>query len=127
MELFHYTCEHGRAALGDVGVVVPMRKHAPESAERLPADWGWMADLVWFTDQWPPDRIDLGLTMAVTPCDRTQHRYRATDASSLVPWHVGWLELPRNAWMLTQGDRRPGRWWLGWDPVPVAYDPPKGA
>lgn len=119
LQLFHYTCDHGRAAIGPSGFVVPIRVHSPEAAARLPVELAWMGEVSWFTDMAVPDRIALGLTSAMQPCDRTAFRYRVTDAAECLPWSVAYRLLPRDAWRLTVGDHLPGRWWVAWEPVPV--------
>jgi hypothetical protein len=120
--LFHYTCDHGRAALGRAGFAVPIRTHSPTAAAQLPEELAWMAELVWFTDQRHPDPVALGLTRATIDCDRTRFRYRVTDPAGIDPWLTVTRSLPRAAWKLTQGDARPGQGWVARGPVPVELD-----
>lgn len=124
MPLFHYTCDHGRDAIGTEGFIAPPRIHSPEVAERYPEELAWLADVVWLTNQPHPDPIALGLTSEILDCDRTRWRYRVTDSMGCESYMLAarsWL--PRSAWQLTVGDHRPGLWWVarGW--VPVELDP----
>lgn len=124
--LYHFTCDHGREALGKTGLVKPPAQWAPEAAKKYPEGWGWLGEVCWFTDLARPDAIALGLTSATLGCDRTRWRYRVTDDTGIKPWAVAARSLPRTAWQLTIGDYLPGRWWLAWGPVPVQLDPAPG-
>lgn len=122
MNLYHYTCTHGRVAIGDRGVVMPIADHAPDAVHRCPEDWRWLTYLCWFTDLYPPDRLSLGLTMDTVACDRTVHRYRATDTRSLVRWLDTRATWPPTARVLNSAGL-PGRWWVSYLPVPVELVP----
>lgn len=107
VQLWHYTCDHGRRHIGDVGALQPNRGR------------------VWLTDLAEPDRDALGLTMRLLTCDRTQHRYRVLDDAGAVPYHAVRLaeftadqrdELETGGGLLRH-------WWIATTPVPVMYDP----
>lgn len=110
VELYHYTCDHGRQAIGLSGMLLP---------HGLPGG----VQLVWLTDMSTPDRRSLGLTSAMLRCDRTQHRYRITDDTGVMRWlavrrrfhSLGLLELTPGV--------RPAHWWVSLTPIPAAYDP----
>lgn len=128
--LYHYTCQHGRDALADKGEVVSIRLHDPEAFATLTRrGLGLWALLSWFTDLDEPVREVLGLTSESITCDRTEYRYRVTDASNCERWvgstirrfigkqgsFVQRLEL--------SGHALPMHWWVAVDPVPVEFDP----
>ena len=95
--LWHFTCEHGRRALGKRGLLV-----AP-----LPNPLLGGARLIWVTTEAAPDRERTGLTMHSTPCDRMAYRYRVLQPERCTPWLLspvhaaapaGRLGRPRIAW-----------------------------
>jgi hypothetical protein len=116
--VFHYTCEHGRAALGDSGELMTGRMLNP----RMPA-WLWMSDLVWMTDLSVPIRDALGLTMRLTGCDRTRHRYVVTDATHVVPWTSVRRTVSHPEDVEDVPGARPAHWYVSRVPVPVLYAP----
>lgn len=75
--LYHYTCDHGREALGDLG---QLRTAAElmSPAKRDSLDPGLVALLswCWLTDLATPHRDALGLTSHTLGCDRAAHRYQ---------------------------------------------------
>ena len=73
MRLFHYTCEHGRAGIGDNGWLRPAQTF-----------WGG-EPLIWLTDMDVPDRVGLGLTSHILSCDRLDYRY-VVEALAAYPW-----------------------------------------
>jgi len=115
--LWHYTCDHGRAALGESGRVIP----AHRITDRATAPTGRYA---WFTDLGTPVREALGLTMNLTTCDRTAHRYRVTDEASVVPWMEVRRDFPADWREGLEGipGARPRHWWVAVGPVPVVLD-----
>lgn len=117
---WHFTCEHGRAALGDAGELVPAVLLVPDPA-RL-ALW-WPARLVWLSDLPYPDRQALGLTSHLITCDRTAHRYRVTDAATVQPWARARRPFRHEAAALEVPGTRPAHWYVSGEPVPVEYDP----
>lgn len=121
--LWHFTCTHGRDAIGTTGLAMPMAAHNPQAAARMLPEWAWLSGLVWFTDQPQLDPIALGLTSSLLDCDRMAWRYQVTDPTSCVRW-LDYMrqhrrQLPRNARQLNVGDHRPGTWWVATQPVPV--------
>lgn len=114
--LYHYTCDHGHALIGEDDVVVPATHQSGEAI-------GTPGEYAWFTDLSVPIREALGLTSTILACDRTAHRYRVTDAAGIIPWTAvrrvyRWglaLELAPRA--------RPAHWFVATEPVAVVYDP----
>lgn len=121
--LYHYTCSHSRAELGDYGTLLPTADRADISHLGINA---WPAFFVWLTDRPEPDADALGLTRNYIACDRTEHRYRVTDASTTVPWLDHLQAEPQYAsvaMLLESPGADPSAWWVSKMPVPVAYDP----
>lgn len=118
--LWHYTCDHGRAAIGDIGRLVPARSLQPDGAPDY-----WTAHLVWLTDLAIPDRNALGLTMHLVTCDRMAYRYRVTDTVDVVPWWLLRRELPgpMTAEIETAHGSTPMHWWVSTRPVPAVFAP----
>jgi hypothetical protein len=123
--LYHYTCEHTRAAIGASGHLMPMRMHAPQAVERIPPEYPWLADTVWLTDLAEPDRGALGLTSFTLSCDRTAVRYVA-DNPPAVPFHDWSRGLARDVrkamlrgLVYTEPEARPASWWVATEPVAV--------
>lgn len=110
---YHYTCDHGRQGLGDIGVAVP--------AWHLTRDrWFWTAEFLWLTDLPEPDAEMLGLTQRRLRCDRTAHRYVVARSGAVVPW----LDVNHpNAWELAEAGGDPARWFVSTVPLAVRYAP----
>lgn len=114
LRLYHFTCDHGHEQID--------RNIVPAAVLTSRASGG-PGDLAWFTDLTVPQRDALGLTSHILSCDRTVHRYRATDATDLVPW-IGvrrfypWAEELESA-----PGARPRHWYVADVPIPVVYDP----
>lgn len=124
--LWHYTCEHGRAALGDAGLLLPMSDpRRTDISGRVVEPFAWLMDLVWCTDLDVPVVAALGLTMDTIGCDRTRHRYRVVDPAGLMPWHRYARELTRRQRVSLEAQRggMPAHWWVATGAVPVVYDP----
>ena len=121
---YHYTCDHGRAALGDDGTLSALTMRRPFTT---PLPW-WMA-YVWLTDMATPMREALGLTANFTACDRTRYRYRVVDVSTVQPWTTVARNLSRDARDLLEASpgARPKHWYVSGDPVPVTFDPHRKA
>jgi hypothetical protein len=125
--LYHYTCEHGRAALGDSdGVVVPPRVHSPGHLDSLPVRFGVLAELSWFTDLDVPYREALGLTSTLDGmCDRTRYRYRVVADRDVERWlRSRWRTVPVLRALEHAPGAMPSHWYVSSHPVPVVYDPP---
>lgn len=128
--LFHYTCQHGRKGLGEIGLVTPTSMLNPEAVADPAEDpilW-WLQRRVWFTDLATPNRHALGLTQNFTRCDRTRWRYRLTvepEDTGLVPWVDVRRDVPSSIRELLEHSpgARPRHWWVALDQtVPVTYD-----
>jgi hypothetical protein len=122
--LWHYTCSHGRADIGESGLLLPIATQAAMGREidrgMIPPYAAPLLCMVWATDMDNPEPEPLGLTRDTTPCDRTAYRYAApADAFThwgrvrgrLHPRLVDGLELARGA--------EPARWWVAFGPVPA--------
>lgn len=130
MTFYHYTCDHGRVALGTTGTVRTVADWAPDTAAKMPPKHAWMTKVSWFTDLDIPDRRGLGLTSTRLECDRMAWRYTATDPTHLQPWlAVARRHAPRrDAADLRNGKgRRPAHWFVSTLPVPVELDRIYGA
>ena len=125
-ELFHYTCQHGHAALSRTRTVVPVTTHTPTAAVLLPPELAALAALAWFTDLTPPDPYALGLTNKTIPCDRTEYRWRVT-RTDRPPIGWGRVRAHMSGAVLDGLEAYPGaepaRWWVASWPVPVTFDP----
>ena len=116
MDLYHYTCAHGRIAIEASGrFVIP-------ATSQTGLAFGLPGEFAWFTDLDAPIRDALGLTSHTLSCDRTAHRFRVLDASPIVPWMS-----VRRAWSWAEElesapDARPMHWFVATEPVAVTYD-----
>ena len=126
MTLYHYTCEHGHAALSRAPLLLPSRVHSPRAADRIPRDLAWMLDVVWMTDLDEPMPESTGLTSRGIVCDRTAHRWRVVDEQNVELW-VRWLRAhrvqPAVVEALHSGPHAlPMHWYVSELPVPVVLD-----
>lgn len=115
IDLFHYTCDHGRRGLGDLGFTKPNL----HPAIGVP--------LTWFTTADTPDPMALGLTRDMLECDRTAFRYLvvATEPRDKIePW-LGSMAQARTS-PFTQAELHrhgePGTWWIAKVPVLVVRE-----
>jgi hypothetical protein len=119
-DLFHYTCDHGRHGIGDMGY---LRSVASLTGRRDLPD---LARWIWLTDLDIPVRDALGLTSHLLGCDRTAHRYRVADTPHMVePWtKVRRLAAPADREALESSPgARPRHWFVTRFPIAVVYDP----
>ena len=106
MTLYHFTCDHGRQAIGKAGLIRPNRRA--------------MVPVAWFTDLPDPDAVELGLTSIILSCDRLAHRYRVTDASNVVPWsEFGNVHPGIRAALESSPGAQPDHWFVASKPVPA--------
>ncbi len=119
MPLYHYTCDHSRAAITDL--LLPSRDLVDPGHPN--ADLA--SPFVWLTDLTVPIPQALGLTMTAIACDRTVHRYRVTNPSDCNHWLDVRKMLPSHYVELLEAAPgvRPAHWWISTSPVPVVYDP----
>ena len=106
--LFHFTCDHGRAAIGVRGELRPQVEHPLLHVK-----------VVWLTSEPMPDREATGLTMRLTRCDRMAYRYVVTDLRPCRPWldsseRAG---APRGAVAVLEQFGDPEHWWVATEPV----------
>lgn len=106
--LWHFTCADGRAGILRSGAVQPLRPSHPGPSQ-----------YAWFTDLDGPDRLALGLTSHILDCDRTEHRFRATDTSGLRPWVEVRRMHPWARLIETAPGAMPRHWYVSTEPVPV--------
>lgn len=122
--LWHYTCAHGRAHLGDRGTLQPPFMQGAD-ATRVPDVASALLAMVWATDMATPDPDALGLTQHRLTCDRTAYRY-AVPVYAFQRWGRIRGQLPAtlvDALELATG-AQPARWWVTFGPVPGAvYSP----
>lgn len=121
--LWHFTCSHGRAALGHQSKLLPLNEWNPAAAELLAPDARVLAELIWMTSEpTVSDPRALGLTRRLSLCDRTEYRYRVLDAAPARLYVDVWRELlPRSMHVELCGapGARPGLWWVATAPVSV--------
>jgi hypothetical protein len=117
--LWHFTCEHAYARIGDTGLLRPAVQLRPT---RLGA-W-WPAWYVWLSDLGYPDRVALGLAaVKAHSCDRTAYRYRVTDETLVKAWVAARKAHPTRLRLALEGPgSRPAHWFVSTDPVPVVLD-----
>lgn len=123
--LWHYTCAHGRAEIGRVGLLKPPERLQAGHGRRLPTHLKWMSYAVWATDLDRPDPDALGLTSWTLGCDRTEFRYRILTPDAVMPWREYAEHLPAEAVtaLETAPGAQPDRWWVGsGHSVPVRLD-----
>lgn len=115
-DLYHYTCAHQAAGIDRTGEVLPLVLLLPRR-RALP----WVATVAWFTDLARPDRHGLGLTSHTLRCDRTERRYRVTDASNVVPYARWARHAAREDREELEGvpGARPAHWYVADCGVPV--------
>lgn len=127
--LYHWTCDHGRRAIGDAGLVYPAIRVADKAVTAGSLTW-WVAAYSWWTDiavASDDARAQLGLTHRLVRHDRMAHRYRIdpADAALVKPWAT-----VRRHWPAAFADELesapgadPSHWWLAWQPARAAYAP----
>lgn len=126
--LYHYTCQHGRIAIGAKGTLLtPKAQHSKRQIAQLFRDYRReLKNLIWLTDLDVPHAEALGLTSYSLPCDRTQHRYRVADDAQRIGHWMQWRGgfNPRLVHELESASgAMPMHWWITSSPVPVVYDP----
>lgn len=116
--LWHYTCVHGRIALGVGGTLLPVALQRPDVAERVNPAAQELLAMVWATDLSYPDPFALGLTRATIVCDRTRFRYRVPASAFTRYGRVRHRMRPdlRNA-LESAYMAEPVHWWVAFTPV----------
>jgi hypothetical protein len=125
MTLWHYTCEHGRRALGETGTLLPAALQSGVDVTRIRARHRWLLQVAWATDLDAPDIAGLGLTNETISCERWRHRYRITNESAFAPWHSYARTLPVSERDLleTATGALPAHWWVATLPAVAVYSP----
>ena len=111
--LYHFTCEHGHGALGEMGYLVPQIRHP---------QLGCL--VTWLTTEREPNREASGLGMHVTTCDRMAYRYLVCEPIKARPW-IGSPErnaapVPVLLDLERYGD--PEHWWVTSRPTLAMID-----
>lgn len=122
IDLWHYTCEHSRAALLEDPFVRPIGTLPQAVDAQLIPD---LARFCWFTDLDEPIADALGLTMRTIQCDRTVARFAVLDPVGVFRWtkvRRTVNPLVRAALEAAQG-AMPAHWWVADAPVPVKESP----
>jgi hypothetical protein len=73
--LYHFTCSHGAARIGNRGHLEPQAPHPMLGCS-----------VIWLTTEGHPDPELTGLTSRYTKCDRLAFRYVVTDLERCRPW-----------------------------------------
>lgn len=127
MTLYHYTCDHGRLALGDKGeLIAPIDQPLDQTVVDGMTAWQrGLLQLIWMTDLDEPLRRPLGLTSRSLRCDRTRYRYRVADDKYVHRWVTVRRDWPRELrdGLESADGAMPGNWWISLRPVPVIFDP----
>lgn len=112
-ELWHFTCSHGRRAIGKRGLLIPQIRH-PLLGVRV----------IWLTTEAAPDRQATGLGMTYTTCDRMEYRYRVLQPERCLRWLASPFRVVSPADAVTDlemyGD--PEHWWVTAVPTMAALD-----
>lgn len=128
MTLYHYTDDKGAEAIRQSGEVSALAERLTEAQFESVVPWARGALLLsWFTDLDYPFRDQLGLTQKFIETDRTRHRFRVTDPTSIIKWtHVRRRFTLRFTQALEdEPGSMPAHWYIAIWPtaVPVVYDP----
>ena len=102
-DLWHFTCEHGRRALGKRGLLIAPVRHPLLGVK-----------VIWLTTEAQPDRERTGLTMAYTRCDRMAYRYRVLQPDRCTPWlgSIFRAVAPLAALVDLESFGDPENWWV---------------
>ncbi len=111
--LWHFTCDHGHAGLGDNGVLKP---HPHPMIPRL-------GPVVWLTDDPAPERDDVGLTSSLLSCDRMAYRYRVASTSRCIPWKAVRRLVAVDVLHDLESYGAPDTWWISHTPVRAVLAP----
>lgn len=123
MNLYHFTCDHGRQELGGKGALLPSIKLS--GVPTMDPLANFVRSFVWVTSQ--PDGSGAGLTRRILACDRRAHRYRVIGQPNLTRWVDLTMpdqfraELTDSTGM--DDPSLPETWWVSTGPVMAVYDP----
>jgi hypothetical protein len=123
--LWHFTCEHGREAIGEASMVLPIAMFDPKAARLLPWWFEPMAGISWWTDQADGQGSVVTSKPTEAGCERWQYRYRALDVERAIPYGRWARALePRVRFVLeTTPGAMPGTWWVAENAMPARLDP----
>jgi hypothetical protein len=121
--LWHYTCAHARAELGDAATLMSAYALQPERVRNaFPREHLWAARYIWATTLEEPNAAALGLDGRVmVRCDRTAYRYRITQPERFVPWAA--VRAGHEGWAVLEAGRDPSSWWVCPGKARAVYDP----
>jgi hypothetical protein len=123
VSLYHYTCDHGRDALGDEGWLRTGHALNPKTSHL------WQAGYIWLTDLSVPIKDALGLTSNFIHCDRTEHRYLIDPAFEYVTPYMSirkHLSFAKRMQLEESPGARPMHWYVTRVPVLATYSPREG-
>ena len=102
MNLWHFTCEHGYAGIGQRGEL------RPNAHPWMPV----LGPVIWLTSNPAPARDDVGLTRGtVIRCDRMAYRYKVIE-SDAVPWATARLLIEPSLRADLESFADPSTWWV---------------
>lgn len=107
MNLYHFTCEHGRSGIAHSGVILPnVHPFMPN-----------LGPLIWFTDlAEPPTPESVGLQSTWITCDRMMYRYLVQTKAAL-----HWFEIrsraPKDVVATLESFGQPEHWWIARRPL----------
>lgn len=102
IELYHFTCDHGRAGITLSGVLLPnihpFMKH--------------LGPLIWLTDlAAPPSPESVGLTSQWVSCDRLQYRY-SVHTHAAIAWADIRTRAAKDVVATLEEFGQPEHWWV---------------
>lgn len=107
LTLYHYTCEHGHAA------IAASQRLLPHTHPFMPV----CGPLLWLTDiAEPPSRESLGLTSRFIACDRMAYRY-IVQTSAARRWVDIRTRAPAEVLATLEAYGDPEHWWVARRPL----------
>jgi hypothetical protein len=121
MRLWHYTCDHGRQAIGARGNLVPPPYEGANVAERFGQQFAWYDRddrPVWLT---AGNFTSTGIPHNPQMCDRSACRYLVTAPELAEPWLPSRCRAQAPRWLVRGLERSgdPAQWWIAQVPIPA--------